>query len=112
MRLSPQYIDVFSRVISEYLDKNDKAELRLYGSRVHDELKGGDIDLLLLIDEEKNAKSIRLLKPKILGKIFQLIDEQKIDLLIMSYEKAKQDAFVQMILKGSVVIQHWGRNSN
>ena len=110
MRLSKQYIDVFVQVISIYLKENTRAELRLYGSRVNDELKGGDIDLLLLVDSEKLAQNLKMLKPEIFGKIFTYIDEQKIDLLITDFKNLEMDMFVQMIMKDSVLIYSWGDN--
>lgn len=52
----------------------------LFGSRVDDTKKGGDIDLYLIIDE--NIKNKHELKIKFLTKLEKYLGEQKIDIVI------------------------------
>ena len=61
------------------LDAN--AEVRLFGSRVRDDAKGGDIDLLIIskILNRKRLRSLRLRLQDCLG-------ERKIDLVVSSPE--------------------------
>ena len=74
MRISQNYIDIIKKSIHS-LDK--KAKIFLFGSRVDDKKKGGDIDLLVV--SEKLTFSDKL---KIFGQIFKYIEEQKIDIII------------------------------
>ena len=70
------------------------AKVYLFGSRVDDKLKGGDIDILVLSEKIKQADSY-LIK----SKIFEKLEEQKIDLVI---KKKLDDAFSNYISKSSV----------
>lgn len=74
MRISPYYIDVIKKSI---LSSDKKAKIFLFGSRVDDKKKGGDIDLLVI--SEKLSFSD---KWKIKGKIFKFLEEQRIDIVI------------------------------
>ena len=51
------------------------AELYLYGSRLHDELKGGDIDLILVCDSTENTEKLNNSKIDILRAIKDRIGE-------------------------------------
>ena len=63
------------KAIIQAYDTN--AEVYLFGSRTDDKARGGDIDLLVL------SKEIDLrAKLKILNQIYDLLGEQKIDLII------------------------------
>ena len=57
----------------------------LFGSRVDDNLKGGDIDLYLIL----NQKPHFLNKPKFLAKVKRKIGNQKIDVVIDYPERQK-----------------------
>ena len=59
------------------LDAN--AEVRLFGSRVRDDAKGGDIDLLI-ISEILNRKRLRSLRLR----LQDCLGERKIDLVVSS----------------------------
>lgn len=73
-------------------------ELRLFGSRVDDSKKGGDIDLLLLTKEKiESAK-----KRKILREIKNLIGEQKIDLVNFTFDENTN--FKDIALEESIVL--------
>ena len=56
----------------------------LFGSRVDDSKKGGDIDLCLQASEELSPRILLQKKAKFLTKLEQCIGEQKIDLLVMT----------------------------
>lgn len=70
------------------------AKVYLFGSRVDDKLKGGDIDILVLSEKIKQADSY-LIK----AKIFEKLDEQKIDLII---KDKFDDPFSKYVFKSSV----------
>ncbi len=106
MRLTQEQINGIIAAITPYI-KGSQAELRLYGSRVNDQLKGGDIDLLLSTKEINLAADILDNKHYVLSSIKQKIGDQKIDLLITTNSALKTDAFLQMILPTSQVLKKW-----
>jgi len=73
MRLKQNEIDAIKSAVKFY---DVSAQVFLYGSRIDDTKKGGDIDLLILSDKIKNNE-IRKIKLK----IFDIIGEQKIDII-------------------------------
>ncbi|MFM8454048.1 MAG: nucleotidyltransferase domain-containing protein, partial [Gammaproteobacteria bacterium] len=80
-------------------------ELRLYGSRVDDHKKGGDIDLLLISKDTESRKIFEKLKPKILAKIdFYLEEQEKIDLTITARDDIKKDPFLSLIIEKSILL--------
>ena len=58
-----------------------KAKVWLFGSRVDDSKKGGDIDLYIEVDENISLLDVKL---KLLGFLHMKLGEQKIDILIKS----------------------------
>ena len=48
MRITNQQIQSFVDAVSSFVLPNEKVELRLFGSRLDDDLRGGDIDLLIV----------------------------------------------------------------
>ena len=79
MRLNEKEISVIKSVVNEF-DPN--AEVKLFGSRVDDSKKGGDIDLLIISNKITFSDKI-----SILIKIKEEIGEQKIDILIYDPDK-------------------------
>ncbi len=73
-----------------------EALVYLFGSRVHDEKKGGDIDILILSSKitEKNRRALKL-------ELYDALGEQKIDLLIAS---DTSDPFVRIALESGVLL--------
>ncbi len=65
------------------------AKIYLFGSRVNDKAKGGDIDVLIISDKIGFNEKL-----KITTGIFKEIEEQKIDLVV---KKDFNDVFVNMI---------------
>lgn len=93
MRLSQDEQNAIKRTI-QALDAN--AQIYLFGSRVDDTKRGGDIDLLILSKHitERDRQKIRLT-------LYDLIGEQKIDLLIAS-DTAKP--FVRIALSQGILL--------
>jgi len=75
------------------LDKNSK--VYLFGSRVDDSKRGGDIDLIII-----SKKLISGDKYKIYSRITKIIEEQKIDIII--YNGKDKNLFVENSLKESL----------
>ncbi len=107
MRLSQKYVEALIDSLSFFIEVGCAAELRLYGSRTDDTLKGGDIDLLIVTEVGELARHLRQNKPEILGKIFSKIDEQKIDLLIVDRAELVKKTFAKKALAESVLIHRW-----
>ena len=93
MRVLKQEINTIKNNILKF-DKD--AQVYLFGSRVDDNKKGGDIDILIVSDLIKKYDLI-----KIENLIFKQIDEQKIDFLIS--KKNITNNFIKMILSKSII---------
>ena len=106
MRINQEQIQAIIYGI-EHFRENAPMTLRLHGSRVNPVAKGGDIDLLLVVHDQKTKDALNLVKHKILVEIKELIGDQKIDLLITSDPESKQDPFIQMLLSKSVILKEW-----
>ncbi len=107
MRLSKQQIDAFIQAINTFLPKNEKVELRLFGSRTDDGLKGGDIDLLIVTQTQQTCDSIASHKANLLAKIFMQIDEEKIDISVITQSEIPNNAFIQSVAPASLLIHQW-----
>ena len=93
MRLKEFEITVIKEVVHK-LDAD--AQIYLFGSRADDSKRGGDIDLLIMSD-----KLIADDKYKIRSRLYQLMGEQKIDIVIA---KDRTDPFVRIALKEGVLM--------
>lgn len=76
------------------LDGN--ARIYLFGSRVDDSKKGGDIDLLVMSDQltSDDKRTIKL-------KLYELLGEQKIDIVLAADDS---DPFVKLALATGVML--------
>ena len=74
MRLTPQERAEITRSIAAH---DPSAAIYLFGSRVDDQARGGDLDLLVL------SKAIKLMdKLDILAELHRTLGDQKIDLVV------------------------------
>ncbi len=79
MRLNRQEIDVL--IQATRCSFGDNAKIWLFGSRVDDAKKGGDIDLYIETDKESGTVAAKL---AMLGSIWSTFGDQKIDILVRS----------------------------
>ena len=91
MRLSKFETDAIKESVYR-LDPD--AKIYLFGSRVDDTKKGGDIDLLVLSSKINFSGKI-----EILAYLFQRLDEQKIDIAVAADTRKP---FVRLALKNGV----------
>jgi predicted nucleotidyltransferase len=91
MRLSENEIEAIKSSILKF-DSN--AIIYLFGSRADPKKKGGDIDLLIFSDTLDESDKL-----KIEMKLFEKIEEQKIDIVIA---KDKAQPFVKIALKTGI----------
>ncbi|MDP3465117.1 MAG: nucleotidyltransferase domain-containing protein [Sulfuricurvum sp.] len=75
MRLSSGYQEIIKKYFYEFF-KN--GEIYLFGSRVDDSKKGGDIDLYLVVREHTDLFEKKL---KFLSRVKRELGEQKIDIV-------------------------------
>lgn len=75
MRLSNRYIEVIKKYFVEFFQNG---EIYLFGSRVDDSKKGGDIDLYLVLKEHTNLFEKKI---KFLSRVKRELGEQKIDIV-------------------------------
>ncbi len=76
-------------------------ELLLYGSRVHDHLKGGDIDLVVILESKIEVDNY-----KIVAAIKNAIGDQKIDFSVIE-KAAKTAPFWAVALENVAVLCSW-----
>ena len=93
MRLSKTEIETISQIIR---CRDNRARIYLFGSRVDDAKKGGDIDLLILSEKlsESDRGTIRL-------RLHEKLGEQKIDIVIA---RDLSDPFVRVAFNEGVEI--------
>jgi predicted nucleotidyltransferase len=76
VRLAPDEVAAIKATVREIFAAN--TVVRLFGSRVDDDLRGGDIDLHFEVDEGEQ----RLTKAAdFRSRLFERLDEQKVDLV-------------------------------
>lgn len=94
MRLRELEKKIITKVI-----KNIDPDCRIYlfGSRVDDARKGGDIDLLIVTDKMTYDDKLAIKR-----EFFYKLEEQKIDIVL---SKTGDEPFVKMILKQGVELQ-------
>ena len=78
MRLSPQQITQIHQSVAELA--GTAARVWLFGSRVHDDARGGDVDLLLELDEVVAEPAA--LAARVAAKISRNMDGRKVDVLV------------------------------
>jgi len=75
LRLSNEYVKVIKKHFEKVFKEGD---IYLFGSRVDDKQKGGDIDLYLVLKENDNLFNKKI---KFLSGIKRELGEQKIDVI-------------------------------
>jgi len=93
MRLIKREQDIIVQAIHKI---DHKAKVYLFGSRVDDNKKGGDIDLFILSDTMNYGDKLTVKRF-----MFDNMDEQKIDILL---SRDSTDSFLQMIFDQGVMI--------
>jgi len=106
MRITSVELQSIIRAINNHLTLT-QAQLRLYGSRVRDEARGGDIDLLLVVSNETQYQAFIQSKVSLLAEMKTLLGDQKIDFTAVKRDKITEDPFIHLIFDGSVIIHQW-----
>ena len=96
MRLTPKQQKAIKKT---FLDIFQKGDIYLFGSRVDDSKRGGDIDLYIVLEEKLPISMIFNKKIDFLVELKNKIGEQKIDVLI---SKDKNRSIEQEALKNGI----------
>lgn len=89
MRISKENADFFKQKVIEI---DQKARVYLFGSRVDDSLKGGDIDILVISDNDISISQINRIKID----FYKQFGERKID--IVCFNNSDDSPFKQLAL--------------
>lgn len=97
MRLKQRDIDAIKTATRVAF--GDAAIVRLFGSRTDDDLRGGDIDLLIEADasDEREWHRVGAFKDE----LFRHIDEQKIDVVLIERGRPAS-AFARLVAPGAM----------
>jgi len=96
MRLSKNDVLIIKSVISKYIDN---AKVILFGSRVYDHKKGGDIDILV-----QTTQNITLREQITILTEFELQGIlRKVDLLVQTPYAPKQNIFETAVKEGIIL---------
>ena len=94
MRISNEEVTVLKQKLSGL---SESAKLYLFGSRIDDSKKGGDIDLLVVSDS-LTQKDIRVLRID----FFEHFGEQKLDIILDN--GTSTDPFIKLIAQKAVLL--------
>jgi uncharacterized protein len=102
MRLSPEEsMNIVSVFMALSAGKPHK--VYLFGSRADDLKRGGDIDLLCIVDDS-NVEWLQMKKFELLTAIKEKIGDQKIDIVIRGESAAQNEPFAASILPSSILL--------
>lgn len=85
MRVTSDQLQLFKMLGRRYFGAD--AELRLFGSRADDSLRGGDIDILLDIPDRVGNPA--LLAAKFAAKVSRLMSGRKVDVVLLAPNLAR-----------------------
>ena len=98
MRLTKKEIEAIKEA---FLEVFENGKIYLFGSRVDDSKRGGDIDLFIDLDRKLDIKEKMRLKSRFRLLLYDKIGEQKIDIII---SKDKNKSIEQEALKTGVLL--------
>ena len=78
MRITPQQIEAIRQGTSQVA--GDMARIWLFGSRVHDDARGGDVDLMLELDSDVAEPA--QLSARLAARVSRAMYGRKVDVLI------------------------------
>ncbi len=93
MRLKENMRDFFARYVKE---KFPGAKVYLFGSRIDDNAKGGDIDILIISNEKLSFMDISQMRIR----FYKMFGEQKVDIVNFAYNE--EDPFKNIALNNAI----------
>jgi len=91
MRLSEEVLKAIKTLANKYFGEN--CEVRIFGSRVDNTQKGGDIDIYIRTQMKNGIISA---KAEFLAELKRQIGEQKIDLLIENMNNPEKNSIYEI----------------
>ncbi len=85
MRIKEEDLLQIKRIAKVYF--GDDAKVYLFGSRVNDKKRGGDIDLYIETGLKENIVQRKI---KMLGELQEILGEQKIDIVVNTFRSDKR----------------------
>lgn len=76
----------------------------LFGSRQHDHLKGGDIDLLVCFENDSIRKQCKKTRSGIIVDLKKLIGDQKIDLVLATRNEIEESVFLRDVASKGLLL--------
>jgi len=98
MRLTNYEINSIKYIFKDIFKSGN---ISLFGSRVDETKKGGDIDLYIELNEQLSVKDMLDKKSKFRLKLYDKIGEQKIDVII---SKDKSRLIEQEVIKNKITL--------
>lgn len=102
MRLSKSEVQKILDSLSAHL-KETSFKVYLFGSRIDNEKRGGDIDLLLLISPNDFEK-IYNIKSSLKFDLEEVMGDQRVDLTLATERSLKNDQFLASIANEMVLL--------
>ncbi len=99
MRLTPEQASIIKKTVAEIFGAD--AEVRLFGSRLDNQAKGGDIDLLIELPrpcQDRVARELRLS-----ARLELRLGEQPIDILVVDPEVHQNPVHERALTTGQVL---------
>ncbi len=105
MRLTDTEVLSIREAVQVFLPHDFRGVLKLYGSRTQDSARGGDIDLVLIVDSRDQVQVLKKNDYKIVAamKLRPEIGDRKIDFKVLSVGEAEL-GFYSEALKNSIVL--------
>ena len=101
MRLSDREARALGDVVGSFLGGRP-GSLFLYGSRTRDDLRGGDVDLVVVSPSEEVVADLRRNRHRLLGALKRSIGDRRIDLSVASEQERARDPFWQNALRDAI----------
>jgi predicted nucleotidyltransferase len=86
MRLSPDQIQIIRQTIAD--DLGQSAQVVLFGSRLDDAAKGGDIDLMVTLPDTIGLPTMRA--ARLAAKLERRLDGRRVDVVLVTPETRPQ----------------------
>lgn len=102
MRLRDSLIKLIVKGFEEFGDCPKQYELYVFGSRVDPHKRGGDIDILLIV-EPAQVDAMKVIRHRLIGSLKNYIDDQKLDLTIMGKDNLLSEPFY-LTIKDSLIL--------
>ncbi len=85
MRLQPKEVNAIAQAAQDAFTLG--TAVFLFGSRVDDSKRGGDIDLLIEIPKAMPPAELVRRRTRFVSRIYRLLDEQRIDVVIATQDQ-------------------------